>query len=171
MSRIRKAIGQAFPSFTTVGSSVDPNSISDSQLMQDLAAYIVDQFEAKRMSDVRSAFDLADNLITEGTEAELHAATIGFLETVQNVASHRKCGSAAFEEFLGPSSKDAWLELDTVWRGKRKLAEVVAAETGASLKPKWWQFWRRRKTRSPQQLLREVQNAELRKIIEQITRE
>jgi hypothetical protein len=86
MSRIRKAIGQAFPSFTTVGSSVDPNSISDSQLMQDLAAYIVDQFEAKRMSDVRSAFDLADNLITEGTEAELHAATIGFLETVQNVA-------------------------------------------------------------------------------------
>jgi hypothetical protein len=86
MSRIRKAIGQAFPSFTTVGSSVDPNSISDSQLMQDLAAYIVDQFEAKRMSDVRSAFDLADNLITEGTEAERHAATIGFLETVQNVA-------------------------------------------------------------------------------------
>jgi hypothetical protein len=94
-----------------------------------------------------------------------------FLETVQNVASHRKCGSAVFEQFLGPRSQSAWAELINVWQGKMSLAEVVASETGASLRPRWWQFWRKRNKRLPSGLLNEVQNPELRKIIEQITRE
>jgi hypothetical protein len=69
---------------------------------------------------------------------------VGFLETVQNVASHRKCGSAAFERFLGPDSQHAWAELNKIWLGKKYLAEVVASETGATLGPRWWQFWKKR---------------------------
>jgi len=106
-----------------------------------------------------------------GLSGEKHAAVIGFLETVQNVASHRKCGAAAFEPFLGPRSQSAWSELIAMWRGKMSLAEVVASETGATLRPRWWQFWRKRDRRRPSELLNEVENPELRKIIEQITRE
>ena len=58
-----------------------------------------------------------------------------------------------------------------MWRGKTSLAEVVASETGATLQPRWWQFWKRRDKRTPRELLNEVENPELRKIIEQITRE
>lgn len=61
--------------------------------------------------------------------------------------------------------------MNVVWRGKATLAEVVAAETGAKLRPRWWQFWKQRNRPKPRNLLDQVQDPELRKIIEQITRE
>ena len=139
--------------------------------MSELASHAVDSFEAGHTEDVRPGFELAEQLIAAGSEEERHAAVVGFLETVQNVASHRKCGLAVFEQFLGQRSQSAWAELIYVWQGKMSLAEVVASETGASLRPRWWQFWRKRNKRLPSELLNEVQNPELRKIIEQITRE
>jgi hypothetical protein len=139
--------------------------------MAELASHAVDLFEAGNAEDARPAFELTEHLIATGSDEEWHAAVIGFLETVQNVASHRKCGSATFEQFLGPRSQSAWAELMDVWRGKTSLAEVVAAETGARLEPRWWQFWKKRHTPSPRDMLSEVENPELRTIIEQITRE
>ena len=139
--------------------------------MGELASYVVDLYEARRIGEIAPAFDLAECLITEGSETERHAAIVGFLETVQNVASHRAFGYSTFGPFLGTKSQAAWYELREIWKGKASLAEVVAAETGASLQPPWWQFWRRRKQPSPRELLDKVENPELRKIIEQITRE
>jgi len=139
--------------------------------MAELASHVVDLFEAGRSDEIGPAFDLAEHLIATGGESDRHAATIGFLETVQNVASHRKCGAQAFEQFLGPLSKKAWAELGEIWEGKTSLAEVAASETGAKLGKPWWKFWQRQRKRSPRELLNEVENPELRKIIEQITRE
>jgi len=139
--------------------------------MTELASHVVDLFEAGRVEDLHPAFALAEQLIVAGPEAERHAAIEGFIETLQNVASHRRCGARAFEPFLGPMSRRAWEELTEVWKGKTSLAEVVAAERGTTLRPPWWQFWLRRKRRSPREMLNEVENPELRNIIEQITRE
>ena len=47
-----------------------------------------------KVEELRPAFRLAERLISIGTEADRHAAIVGFLETVQNVASHRPCGAA-----------------------------------------------------------------------------
>jgi hypothetical protein len=171
MSRILNEITHAYPSLAIELSSLPADEMSDSRLMSELASHVVDLFEAGRAEDVRPAFEFAEQLIVAGPDGERHAAMVGFLETVQNVASHRKCGSAVFERFLGPSSQRAWIELNKVWLGKKSLAEVVASETGATLRPRWWQFWRKRDRRSPSELLKEVQNPELRKIIEQTTRE
>jgi hypothetical protein len=139
--------------------------------MRELGSLVVDLFEAGRTRELHPAFEFAERLITDGLEAEKEAAILGFLKTVQNVASHRTCGSAVFERFLGPASSTAWTELAEVWKGKTTLAEVVASETGASMRGRWWQFWRRRRRRTPRDLLDQVENPELRKIIEQITRE
>jgi hypothetical protein len=144
---------------------------SDMQLMAELASHTVDLFESGRPADVRPAFALVEHLVGTGNDQDRDAAVLGFLETVQNVGSHRECGSAAFEQFLGPRSQSAWAELIKVWRGKTSLAEVVASETGATLQPRWWEFWRKRARPTPSELLSEVQNPELRKILEQITRE
>lgn len=171
MSRILKEITDAYPTLATKLSSLPPDEASDSRLMTELASHTVDLFEAGHPEDVRPAFELAEHLIAAGPDADQHAAIVGFLEAVQNVASHRKCGSASFEQFLGPRSQSAWAELINLWRGKISLAEVVASETGATLRPRWWQFWRRRDRRLPSELLNEIQNPELRKIIEEITRE
>ncbi len=138
--------------------------------MAELASHVVDSFEAGRPEDIRPAFELTERLIATGSDEERHAAIVGFLETVQNVASHRKCGLAAFEYLLGPMSLRAWAELNEVWRGKVSFAAVVAAETGAAIRPRWWQFWKGKGRHSPGKLPNEVQSPELRKIIERITR-
>jgi hypothetical protein len=171
MSRILDEISAAYPSLSVSLSSLPSDEASDTRLMTELATHVVYLFEADGAEDVRPAFEVAENLIAAGRHEERNAAILGFLETVQNVASHRKYGSAAFEQFLGPRSRSAWAELINVWRGKSSLAEVVASETGATLRPRWWQFWRKRDRLLPSELLNEVENPELRKIIEQITRE
>ena len=171
MSRILDEIMAAYPSLSVALSSLPADEASDTRLMTELATHVVDLFEAESAEDVRPAFELAEHLIATGLDEERNAAVLGFLETVQNVASHRKFGPAAFEQFLGPRSQSAWAELMHVWQGKSSLAEVVASETGATLRPRWWQSWRKRDRLLPSELLKEVQNPELRKIIEQITRE
>ncbi|HEY1159715.1 MAG TPA: hypothetical protein VGE83_03745 [Terracidiphilus sp.] len=171
MSRILNEIMHAYPSLAIELSSLPADESSDSRLMAELATHVVDLVEAGHCEEIRPAFELAEHLIAAGPGGERGAAVLGFLETVQNVASHRKCGMAAFEQFLGPGSQCAWEELIEAWRGKMSLAEVVASETGARLRPRWWEFWRKRDRRTPSELLSQVQNPELRKIIEQITRE
>jgi hypothetical protein len=171
MSRILNEITAAYPSLVTRLSSLPADEASDTRLMTELASFSVDLFETANAEDVGPAFKLAEHLIATGSSEERDAAVLGFLETVQNVASHRKCGSAAFEQFLGPRSQSAWTGLNKVWRGKASLAEVVASETGATLRPRWWQFWRKRHRPLPADLLSQVQNPELRRIIEQVTRE
>lgn len=170
-SPLQRQITQAVPSVAKELTAIRPDEASDSRWMTELGRFAVGWFEAGCIEEVRSAFGFAEYQIESGSEDERHVAIIGFLETVQNVASHREHGAAVFEQFLGPMSKMAWAELNQLWKGKTSLAEVVAAETGANLAPRWWQFWRRRAKRSPRDLLNEVQNPELRKIIEQMTRE
>lgn len=170
-SQIQKRIAQAFPSVAEELSAIPLDEASDSRWMAELGSLAVAWFERRRIEEVRSAFGMAEQLIESGSEDERRAAIVGFLETVQNVASHREHGAVALEQFLGPMSKMAWAELNQQWKGKTSLAEVVAAETGANLAPRWWQFWRSRERRSPKDLLKEVQNPELRKIIERMTRE
>jgi hypothetical protein len=170
MSYIADEIGHAYPELATELFSLSEDQLSDSRLMAELASHIVDLFEAGHAEKVVPAFELTEHLIASGQETDKHVAIVGFLETVQNVASHRTCGISAFEQFLGMQSQTAWTELLETWKGKTSLAEVVAAETGAKLRPLWWQFWRKRDRRPPRELLSQVENPELRKIIEQITR-
>jgi hypothetical protein len=171
MSRTLEEITRFYPSLVGELSRLTAEGSSDSRLMAELGSHVVNLFEEGRSNEVRPAFDLAERFIATGTEAERHAAMVGFLETVQNVASHRQCGATVFEEFLGPWSHKAWAELSQIWQGKTSLAEVIASETGATLRSPWWQFWKRRKRMSAREMLEKVENPELRKILEQITRE
>ncbi len=171
MSEIIDEISQSYPAIAGELASTHAAEISDSRLMADLATHVVDLFEGGHVAEIRPAFGLAERLCASGSEAEKHAAVVEFLETVQNVASHRKCGTLVFESFLGPESRRAWAELMQTWQGKSTLAEVVASETGANIRRPWWQCWRKDQRRSPRELLSQVENPELRKIIEQITRE
>jgi hypothetical protein len=119
MWRILNEITRAYPSLAIELSSLPADDMSDSRLMSELGSHVVDLFEAGRAEDVRPAFEFAEQLIVSGSDGERHVAMVGFLETVQSIASHRKCGSAAFERFLGPSSRRAWAELNNVWLGKK----------------------------------------------------
>lgn len=170
MAGMLEEINGSYPSLARQLSLLAADEASDCRLMAELGSHIVDLVQAGRTDEVRPAFSLAERLIGSGTESERHAAIVGFLETIQNVGSHRAFGAGAFTAFLGPLSRRAWAELTEAWKGKTSLAEVVAAETGARLESPWWEFWRR-KRQSVRELLEQVDNPELRKLLEQITRE
>jgi hypothetical protein len=111
MSPVASEIVHAYPTLEVEIHTLSYERASDSRLLAELASHVVDLFQAGHPEEVSPAFGLAERLLVSGQEANMQAATVGFLETIQNVASHRSCGASAFERFLGPQSRKAWAEL------------------------------------------------------------
>jgi len=105
--------------------------------LSEFATFIVDAYASQDTEPVVAAFGLIEELLADGDDEVRAAAAIGFLEGVRNIASWRPFGAAAFVQWLGPKSKEAWSEIEETWRGKRSLADVVRAELAAAKnKPK-----------------------------------
>lgn len=102
----------------------------------EFAQFIVDRYEDGDTGSIVAAFAIIEDFLTNGDEEVRNAAGIGFLEDVRNIASHRSFGQSVFVEWLGPTSKLGWVEIEKIWRGKRSLADVVRAERAAEKKPK-----------------------------------
>jgi hypothetical protein len=67
-----------------------------------------------------------------------HDIAIGLFEDIQNIASHREFGAEPFRKRLGARSLQIWDEVD---EGMKRVAAWQKTQ-----KPKWWQFWQKRKT-------------------------
>jgi hypothetical protein len=102
----------------------------------EFAHFVIDAYERGETGVVVVAFATIEDFLINGDEEVQGAASIGFLEDVQNNASWRPFGPSAFVPFLGPRSKQAWAEIKEMWRGKHSLADVIRAERRAQLKPK-----------------------------------
>lgn len=85
-SQIQKEITRTFPLVATELSVLSLDEASDSRWMEELASHIVDLFDTGGIEEVGAAFQLAEHLIAFGSGEDRHAAIVGFLETVQNVA-------------------------------------------------------------------------------------
>jgi hypothetical protein len=97
----------------------------------EFATYIVDAYARKEIEPIVGAFATIEELLADGDEEVRTAAAIGFLEDVRNIASWRPFGAAVFIQWLGPKSKEAWAEIEEMWRGKTSLADVIRAEQAA----------------------------------------
>jgi hypothetical protein len=113
MTHVANEISHAYPTLATELFSLSEDHVSDSQLMAELASHVLDLFEAGRIEEVGAAFELAEHLIVSGQDADRHVAIVGFLETVQNVASHRTCGISAFEQFPGGAISNGLLRFES----------------------------------------------------------
>jgi hypothetical protein len=103
----------------------------------EFASFIVDAYARQEIAPIAGAFTLVEELLDGGDEEVRAAAAFGFLEDLKNTASWRPFGAGVFIQWLGPKSKEAWAEIDEIWRGKTNLAEVVRAEIEATKnKPK-----------------------------------
>ena len=97
----------------------------------DIAEFVhhtVDCYEQNDQLCLTNIFSLVENLILNGTEEVKGLMIIGFLETLQNHASHREYRYRVFEDYLGMESRKAWHELEILWEGKESLADVVRFE-------------------------------------------
>ncbi|HEY2747682.1 MAG TPA: hypothetical protein VGL86_23835 [Polyangia bacterium] len=80
--------------------------------------------------ELARVFAIVERLHVEGDAVVREAATIGFLEGLQNNAEHAGIDAQRFERRLGPESTKWWYELARFWSG-----EVPFVGAGLTGKP------------------------------------
>jgi hypothetical protein len=83
------------------------------------ARHVVELYQHGRIEDLRPAFATIERLHREGDAYVREAATIGLLESIQNIAPGRFTPEA-FEPLLGSETAKWWHELNAFWDGKRR---------------------------------------------------
>ena len=126
--------------------------------ISELAHYVVESYAKGVTVEFSNLFSVVEVLL-QNPDPELESLiAVGLFEDIQNIASHRDFGAAPFRQLLGPRSLVVW---DEVHAGMKRVAAWEARN-----KPRWWQFWRRRRVFNAKQALEQVENPELKKIIE-----
>jgi hypothetical protein len=92
------------------------------------AHYVVDEYQKGDTEDFNEIFKAIEKIIEYGNEAARGIAVVGFLEAIQNIASHKSCGPNVFMKWLGSKSTQAWHELNELWKGKSSLADVKRSQ-------------------------------------------
>ena len=126
--------------------------------ISELAHYVVESYAQGVTVEFPNLFSTVEALLQNPDPELENLIAVGLFEDIQNIASHRDFGAAPFRQWLGPRSLVVWDEVDA---GMGRVAAWAARN-----KPRWWQFWRRRRVFDAKQALAEVENPELRKIIE-----
>ena len=126
--------------------------------MSELAHYVVESFAKGVTVEFPNLFSTVEAFLQKSDPEIENLITVGLFEDIQNIASHRDFGAAPFRQLLGPRSLALWDEVDA---GMKRVAAWDARN-----KPRWWQFWRRGSVFDAKQALGQVENPELKKIIE-----
>jgi hypothetical protein len=126
--------------------------------VSELAQYVVDCHSQNLTSELPNLFSTVEDVLRE-PDADIESLiAIGLFEDIQNIASHREFGTTPFRERLGARSLQIWDEVD---EGMKRVQAWQLTQ-----KPRWWQFWRKRKIFDPEKALSQVQSPELKKILE-----
>lgn len=120
-----------------------------------IAQHIVESFERGDVSEFPATFGHIERCLLEGDEEAVNLVTVGVIEGIQNIASHRPFGSQPFIAWLGPRGRIAWDELCVQWE---QVAEAIAS---GKVEPSPF----------PMPDLDKIENPELRKIVEQMYRQ
>ena len=126
--------------------------------MSELAHYVVESYAKGITVEFPNLFSTVEALLQNSDPEIENLIAVGLFEDIQNIASHRDFGAAPFRQLLGPRSLVVWDEVDA---DMKRVAAWVARN-----KPRWWQFLRRRHALDAKQALEQVENPELKKIIE-----
>jgi uncharacterized protein (DUF433 family) len=129
--------------------------------MGELAHYIVESYEQGNTAQFQKLFSTVESVLQNGDGEIQNLISVGLLEDIQNIASHRSFSLDVFRVYLGPQSLIAW---DEVNRGMQKVAE--------------WASQQRRGDQPSggvgkidlEAALSQVESPELRRIIEQMYR-
>ncbi len=94
-----------------------------------VAHHIVDRFERGDLTELPAVFAVLERCLAEGDKEARGLATVGIIEDIQNIASHRDFGPDVFLRWLGPLSRAAWDELCVFW------GHVMEAKAAGLLDP------------------------------------
>lgn len=124
-------------------------------VMGGLAHYLVEKYAQEATGEFSDLFASVETLLHKPDPELENLITVGLLEDIQNVASHRDFGAAPFLQWLGPRSLVVWNEINTYMKR--------VSDWAAKQEP-------RREAFDVEKALSQVENPQLRKIIESMYR-
>jgi hypothetical protein len=124
-------------------------------VMGELAHYLVERYAQQATAEFPQLFASVEALLHNPSPELENLIIVGLLEDIQNVASHRDFGAAPFREWLGPKSIVAW---DGINAYMDRVSNWAAKQEP------------RRDAFDAEKALSQVENPQLRKIIESIYR-
>ena len=124
-------------------------------VMGELAHYLVEKYAQQTTAEFPQLFASVEALLHNPSPELENLITVGLLEDIQNVASHRDFGAAPFLQWLGPRSLVVWNEINAYMKR--------VSDWAAKQEP-------RREGFDAEKALSQVENPQLRKIIESMYR-
>lgn len=101
-----------------------PGDLPEYLQLGDLARWLIDLLNAGNVEDVRLALAVVETWLLEGDHYVREAATIGFIETLQNNIDDNDTRQRFFDLF-GPEGQRWWEKLDLFWtRGEHLVDET-----------------------------------------------
>jgi hypothetical protein len=108
------------------------NSCGSYTDMAEVAHFVVeDVYEKGNIDETRRIFQFLEQQLAGADQETRDLIGLGFFETLRCFTSWRKGGNKAYEQFLGPMSRQIWTELQRIWAGKSSLMDVIRAEREA----------------------------------------
>jgi hypothetical protein len=90
----------------------------------DLAVHLLELLVLGKTSNFNAVFEVVERWHVDGDFYVREAATIGLLEGIQNVASHRTPDrSEEFVHWLRPVTRKWWFKLIAYWNGEGTLSD------------------------------------------------
>jgi hypothetical protein len=84
----------------------------------EFAHHLVELLKANHTEEFPTVFEIIERLHLEGDHYVKEAATIGMLESIQNVAGNSGVEPDEFVEYLKPQSVKWWRQLNDFWNAK-----------------------------------------------------
>ena len=108
---------KACPSFKGVYDSSDNQDLLY-VVMGDLADHLLSLYKENKTEEFNELSKVIEAMHIDGDGYVKELATIGFLESIQNVWSNNGVDPKKFTKYLRPESKKWWDELNDFWEGK-----------------------------------------------------
>lgn len=86
----------------------------------EFARHLIELFRQSSTKEFEKVFEVIEKLHVEGDDYVKEAATIGFLESIQNIAGNNDLDPEVFYKFLKPESSKWWHELNKFWNAEIK---------------------------------------------------
>ena len=102
----------------------DPNGLQYYLALGDLARHVIGMLERKEIDRLKAIFDVVEEWHLNGDSYVKEAATVGFLEDIQNTGLHNKETTPDdFLEYLLPETKYWWSKVEDFWEQGKLITD------------------------------------------------
>jgi hypothetical protein len=84
----------------------------------EFAHHLIELQKTNRIEEFEAVFDVIERMHLEGDDYVNEAATIGMLESIQNVAGNSGIDPEQFAKYLKAESARRWRQLNNFWEAK-----------------------------------------------------